>query len=518
MQNHLFSIKNKSFIRKCNPLTVINCRNTLFLGFFIVVLINPCLAQTSYTPLEQDDYEIIDEKLRYNPGVQFHGYYRAYSVSRRRDIFGDEYSSHMNQIISLELQSKLNTNVSVYATLQNKLSLLENQESGYAHDNPYDETDSSSDSGMDATFEEAYLEYNHNPHAILKIGRHHINVGDRKGLTYEGTNTAISQSCRIGTWCTYIGGTRLGTDDALYWMQLDYPVYFNDIKIPDLWGDEKTRQQSSLNIELFRLQYGGLDTPLAKYGGPTSANSEYHQTDSSGDLIYYNNNKVEYAGVNILWNYYAFSLDFSYILMSGHRTYHTGSQASGQSTSEINLQGLSGSAVHLDLSHQLNDTWRIEGSYLITTGNDASATDDFWEKESKAYFEIQKGNFGKALVYFAGIEGMGEGHSVSNLEYRSVTLSNRSDTGNFGMDFSYHVFKRVKSVFDNENNKVNNIGSEFDMLFTWQFEERLKFQSYLVLFQAGDAYATNDNLVPGANEGDDDTDAFYLGLNIHYIF
>ncbi len=40
----------------------------------------------------------------------------------------------------------------------------------------------------------------------------------------------------------------------------------------------------------------------------------------------------------------------------------------------------------------------------------------------------------------------------------------------------------------------------------------------VAMFQSGDAYATNDNLIPGDSEGDSDNDVFYIGMNLIYDF
>ncbi len=492
---------------------------TLLSGCLLFVApVSVGFAQSYFTPLEKGDYEIVDEKTGYNPGIQASGYYRAFSLSRRKDLMGDEYSSHMNQILSLKLQSKLNTNIAVHARIQNRLSLLKNGERGYVSDNPYDEMDSTGDNGMDAEFKEAYLEYNHNPHAILKIGRHEINVGDRKGLIYRGTDTAISQSCRMGTWCTYIGGARLGTHDALYWVQLDYPVFFNDVMIPDPWSEKKERQQSSLRIELFRVRYGGKDTPLAIYGGPTSVGSQYHKKDGDDSPVYYNNEEVEYEGVTVLWNYHDFLLDFSYVLFGGDRVYHTGSQEDGNETKEIGKQDIGGNVFYVDFSYRFHERWRFEGVVLGSSGNETESGKNFWKSDSTAYLEVQKGHFGKSLVYFDGIDRMGEGHSVGNLQFRSLGVAYRSLDKSFGFDISYSDYERTKAVLDHEGNEVRDIGSELDLLSTWWLEERLKFQCYLAVFRPGEAYSPNDNLTPGSSDGDEDNDVFYLGLNLIYDF
>jgi len=492
---------------------MINRFGKISILFLSLIVPSILFAQANFTPLEKGDYEIIEEKISFNPGVQVGGSYRSYSTSKRDGLSGDEEFSQIGQVIGIKIESKINTNIKVHALLQNKLSLVDNQEPGYSSEKAYEQKDSTTDDGMAVVFQEAYLEYNHNPRAILKLGRHEITLGDRKGLIYKGVNTAISQDCTMGTWCTYAGGARLGTHDALYWAQLDYPVFFNDIMIQDLW--EGQRQQTSLNIELFRSIYLGEDTPLANYGGAASVESPYQVTES-GEPVYFNVLKTEYEGVNINWSYYDLLFELNYISMHGERNYHTGSQIDAYTVTTLgSSQSLTGNLINLDFSYQFSDNWRFEYSFLSSTGNSVDTPDDkFWESNSTAYLEVQKGSFGDALFYLNGIENMGEGHSVSNLIYSSYRLSYRDSIRFFSMDFRYYNFKRKESVFNELGKRVSEIGSELDILLSWNLEKQLVFQSYVSLFRMGDAYAVNDYITPGEN----DKEAYQIGLNLEYNF
>lgn len=485
--------------------------------FFLIILslLVPSIvfSQANFTPLEKGDYEIVEEKIIFNPGVQVGGFYRAYSTSKRDALGGEEEFSQISQEIGLKIESKINTNIKVHALLQNKLSMVDNQEPGYTSEKPYEQQDSTSDDGMAVVFKEAYLEYNHNPRAILKMGRHAVNPADRKGLIFKGISTGVSQDCSMGTWCTYAGGIRLGNYDAMYWAQLDYPVYFNDIMVQDLWEGE--RQQSSLHIELFRLIYLGLDTPMAAYGGAATIGSPYQATDN-GEPVYFDAKKTEYEGLNINWNFHDLLLEMNYIMLFGKRKYHVGSQTDNYTHRSLgSTKTLHGRLINIDVSYQFTDNWRFEYSFLGSSGNKMdSPNDKFWEGNSTAYLEIQKGSFGDALFYLNGIENMGEGHSVSNLIYRSYRFSYRNSAQDFGFDFNYYHFKRAESIFNESNIRVSEIGTELDLLLSFNLEKQLIFQSYVSLFRMGDAYAVDDSATPG----DNDNEAYQIGLNLEYNF
>jgi len=202
--------------------------------------------------------------------------------------------------------------------------------------------------------------------------------------------------------------------------------------------------------------------------------------------------------------------------MHGQRNYHTGSQNDSYTVTSLNSsQDLTGKLIYIDFSYQFADNWRFEYSFLSSTGNSVESPDDkFWESNSTAYLEIQKGSFGDALFYLNGIENMGEGHSVSNLIYSSYRLSYRDKAQFFSMDCNYYNFKRKESVFNESGNRVSEIGSELDILLSWNVEKQLVFQSYISLFRMGDAYAVNDNITPG----DNDKEAYQIGLNLEYNF
>ncbi|MCP4753537.1 MAG: hypothetical protein GY866_21830 [Proteobacteria bacterium] len=492
--------------------------------FSVFCMIEPLSAQQNFTPLKQGDYEVVEENTSFNPGAKIGGDYRASYNSRREGIvFGSDYYGGIQQDISLKIESKINTNVSLHATLGNKSSSVSEQEVAYDTENPAERGDSSGDEGLSIVFKEAFLEYNHNPNASLKIGRQSIAIGDKMGLIYKGTATAITQGCRIGSWCYYVGGARLGEegDSALFWAQLDYPVFQSGVLVADPWGKKPTRQQKSLNVELFRTIYRGKDIPLADYGGWTGENSDFHDTTddtSQGARVYYDNDGVEYMGFNVAWNFYGFHLDFTWSSLTGSRKYHTGNQDEGGVT-EFAEKNTSGNAYYANAEYQYLEDWKAGMTLFNASGNKVEKDGEkIWEDNSKAYHEVIKGNYDEALIYFNGKNGIGDGHSVSNLIYYALKSSYRSVQKDLGVDLSFYYFRRNSPVFINEigeeAKKDDAIGYELDFNLKWRLEERLSLQFYAAVFQPGAAYSPNDNIRPVK----DPEDFSLLGVTGTYCF
>ena len=70
---------------------------------------------------------------------------------------------------------------------------------------------------------QSFLEINRNPNETTKIGKHVINIGDRKGKVFSGILSGFSQRCKAGTWCYELGGMKLSSADGdwLYFFSLD---------------------------------------------------------------------------------------------------------------------------------------------------------------------------------------------------------------------------------------------------------------------------------------------------------
>jgi hypothetical protein len=479
-------------------------------------------GQQNFTPLKQGEYEIVEDGNFFNPGAQIGGSYKAYySVFKDGFINEGDLASRFQQDIELRIQSRVNTNLSLHAYIGNKSKGVEQQDEPYYTEYADEATDTTADEGMDLEFREAYLEYNHNPNAQLKIGKQFINVGDGIGLIYQGRATAISQQCRIGTWCYYVGGARLGKtgDSSIYWVQIDYPVYESGNLITDRWVNMGVRQEISFNVELMRVMYRGIHIPMSKSGQWIGEGSVYQETttiDNETKPVYFDNDGVEYMGVNLFWNYYDYLLRFSWLNLAGKRDYFAESSTSSKDL--IDTQQISGNAYYLDMNYQIMKSWKTGLKLFTATGTEMDDEEKVWEGESHSYMEIQKGDYGDALIYFNGREGTGQGHSVANLKYYSIYGSYRTEGNSVLVKLGLYTFSRNAPVFYNvigeEEKTATHIGEEFDFEIFWNVEEKLKVGAMLALFFPDNAYSANDNVRPV----EDPKDISLVGINLQYDF
>jgi len=316
-------------------------------------------------------------------------------------------------------------------------------------------------------------------------------------------------------------------DDTLYWAQLDYPVYDNGIKVknpwndresrPDLWNDRErlseSRPESSFNVEFFRVPYRGSDIPSAIYGGSTGNNSLYQDTDNSLN-VYFDNKKVEYTGFRVQWNYYQFMLDLHYITLTGARVYHTGT-AKQKSVVPLQEQNLSGEMGSLELSYNLDEEWQMGIDLLQASGTkQTTTTEKYWEKDSEAYFEVKKGLHGKAQIYFNGLYNLGDGHSISNLDYQSLSFQYRDLKETLAIDIAFYNFRRNVPVLNQSGEPVQEIGRELDISSRWYLEPPLSLQLSVATFKTEEAYVRNDNDVPNG----ENKDIWAIGLDLFYYF
>lgn len=487
----------------------------LLLPFFLVCFIYaPLSAQQNFTPIIEGEYTTIEDKSIPSSNITVSGSYRASAMQRRSgSLMGDKEGSNTQQEIKLSVKSVVNEHISVNGTLRNLFADTKTQQTAHATTQNDQENRSDEDNGLDATFESAFLEYNHNPHAILRVGQQEVHVGDRMGLIYKDYTNAITQDCRMGTWCTYIGGASIGDYERLYWFQLDYPVYENGVTINDLWGDTPERPESSFNVELYRISYGGNDSALGEYGGPTTANSTY-QVENASEKVYFDTTDMEYYGLNFDFNYYSFELDANIITMLGKRTYHTGSQAT-TAPQVLSHQNMTGTLFRLNPRYQISKNWKIEYEGLTSTGTEkTSSSENHWDNNSTTFYEIDKGAFGNALIYFKGVGELGERHSVSNLTYHSVGATYRGSNRDRGFDLRYFTFSRTNAVYNQSGHKVTDIGQEIDLLLKWKIDKNLWVDLYWAMFQAGEAYSESDNIKPVAAPENFNT----MGANLRYTF
>ncbi len=486
--------------------------------FLLMSFSGNLFAQQHFTPLKRGEYTIVEEENRFNPGAKISGSYEVIAADRKEGLLsGGAFGGKSYQDIFLGFQSKVNSNVSLNIKLGSKSPVVSEQDQAYETRNSSDMSGNENSDGLSVVLDEAYLEYNHNPNAQLRIGRQYLDIADRKGLIFEGEATAISQGCRIGTWCYSVGGARLGDAGAsgVFWLQLDYPVYESGNLIPDPWGKKPTRQEKSFSVELFRVMYSGNDNPLAEYGGWTGENSGAHNTTDSGDPVYFDNDGIEYFGMNIIWNHYDFDLHFTWSNMGGKRDYFSYGDSG---VTSLGKQAVSGNAYYLDMGYRLSKNWKSSLLMFSASGNTMDSDDDnIWDGSSNAYFEVKKGSFGDgdALIYFNGRNGIGDGHSVSNLSFYGLKSAFRSSEEFYAVDLDLYTFSRTNAVLINDKSETGKtIGTELDIKINWQMEERLFFRMYVAYFQPGDAYSTNDSIRPDNNP----QDFSMIGISGQYTF
>ncbi|MDH5561426.1 MAG: hypothetical protein OEY59_11310 [Deltaproteobacteria bacterium] len=485
-------------------------------------------AQQNFTPLKEGDYKEIEKKTDYEAlrdlrekvslplGATIHGNYWAEFSSWRDGLMGRSKGGPIHQEIELKVRSNLHSKFSVNANLSNASIVTNDPQSGYQTRNPAEMGDLSTDIQAQVYFKEMFLEYNPNPNAVIRLGRQKINLADRSGMIYEGYANGLTQTCRIGTWCYYIGGARLSqrSDDSLYWGQLDYPIYQSGVEIPDPWDKKGKRQESSMNIEIFRVFYHGTDIPLAVSGSTTGNNSDFHMT-TGGERVFFDNNKTEYAGLLFGWNYYHFEMDFTFVSLSSQRQYHTGTQNLSNVVS-LGDKNASGLIYQFESSYQIGDDWRAKAKVLYSSGDEKEKSIlKPWQKDSRTYHEIQKGFYGDALIYFNGDNGIGRGHSIGNLNYYSIEASYRLKNNKMGLDFTYYYFQRDASVLNQGGDWVDVIGDELDITWGWEMDRHLKLQIFVGFFKPGLAYAENDNLIPDSEKT---ADFSMIGGKIGYSF
>lgn len=450
--------------------------------------------QQQYTLLKQGDYEIVEENISFAPNAQIHGYYLLKGNMYRQDFFsGITLNTNLIQDFELRVQSKVNSNLSLNIALGNASANIADQGGSYgSNDDLENEPTSVDEGGLNVVFNEAFVEYNHNPNARLLVGLQSFTVGDSDGLVYKGTNTAITQGCGLGTWCYNIGGAKLG-DNAqfgLLWGQLTYPVYESGNMITDQWHDQGTRSDISFSVELMQAKFDGHGVPLAEYGGWTGEGSSYQETDNSSD-VYFNTNKTEYLGLITKLYYHNWDFNLTRIGISGSRMYYADSV-------NLGTRAISGYANYLNVGYKFTDELKLSGRLFMASGNSSSAVDtDEWDDNSSAYYEVRKGSYGDALIYFNNDYGTGLGHSVSNLTYSHLNLSYRPSK-KLSMDVGLYTFSRTEPVYvqftgDSTARAVSDIGMELDYTVNWQMERNLKLSAQVALFSAGDAYVDNDN-------------------------
>ncbi|MDX2470563.1 MAG: hypothetical protein QNL04_08300 [SAR324 cluster bacterium] len=461
-----------------------------------VTFSTPLFAQSNFNTLQEGEYELVSEETVIPTNLTLHGSYEASFLTEKTGFTGGRIGrGTTNQEMIFHFRSTFNEHVSINAHVSNLKTDLSTQRYGYGSERADEWGDSRDSDGMNLYFKESYLEYNHNPNAVLKIGRHKASLGDEQGLIYEGYGNGITQKCRVGTWCYYAGAMQLGDkeNDTLYWGELTYPVYQTGVIINDPW--EGKRQKESLDIEFIRAIYNGSKIPMNNKGTWAAAGSGNQATTDAGDAVFFDNQTVEYIAMNIKWNWDKLQSKFYFASLGGHRDFYSQDATTSEYTYLTN-RGQGGGMGQVSFDYTYEPEWKVRYQKFLSSGTEQASSDEkYWERDSTGYQEIQKGYFGDALFYLNGIQKSGDGHSAQNLIYNRIGLSYVDVLGDYAFDMDIYEFKHNKAVFVDNGSKKSSIGQEVDIVFRWSLEEHLILKAYSAFFRGKGAYSESDSVV-----------------------
>jgi len=463
-----------------------------FVGFFAFIGSN-AWAQQNFVPLKPGEYVVEHAPEPENKDAVITGRYSTtYEGKRVGSIGGRDGAGQMVYEFELGFRSQVHDMVSLNATLANFSDLSKEQPSRYWSDYSVEEWDASTDTGMNLIFKESFLEYAHNPSAILRLGRQKFNIGARLGLIYKGIASGVSQTCRVGTWCTYAGSAKLGkgSADNLSFAQLTYPVYENGLEVKDPFSGE-IHQAEGLYIELFRSLYQGSKVPLGTFGGRTTNGSTAQAKTAEGKPVYFDNKKTEYFGLNGLWYLPKLELRLHYIANAGDRNYWAGEGYDQY----IGQQHVTGHLWYFRDNYQWLENTQIGFDYFTATGDPShNSNTPVWQRDLSGYNEIQKGYFGNALIYFQGQQQTGQGHTVNNLTFQNVHFEYKDKGLPWKFEVSAYQFQKSNAVTDENGMLASVIGREIDVLYSNQIETNLNFTFGYAIFSPDSAYSASDNL------------------------
>lgn len=475
---------------------------------FLLISVSGVSAQQYYTLLKKGDYEEYNEKPAFIPDVRIKGEFNILYVADREGILRDGQGFTVKNEFSLDFRSEVNRNISLNVKASNREYRKEDDGSSYYRNKALvDYGKEPANANQTIIAEEAFLEYNHNPSAVLRLGTQSFTVGNEWGLVYKGVQPAVTQGCTIGTWCYFIGASQLDPYDKgeLNWGQLTYPVYENGRTVSNQWGE---RKEEALSIEIFRVFYTNHDVPLAIYGGNTWERKTEDVSVDNYQLKYlgkevYNDIAEEYFGLNLNWLFKNTTFHFSYTQVNGSKDYHTGTADSTDDIVDLGDRSVFGSAFFLRLNHYMEEH-RIGIEGLYTTGNDPLETGEnpWGQGTDEGYYEINRGTFGDARIYFSGYNHTGQGHSANNVTYYSAFYGARSSDSSFEFDAKLYQFNRTVPVYNDKQEKVSLIGTELDISFNWYLQKKLNIGLLIDIFEPGEAYAPDDSITPtGSYEG-----------------
>jgi len=497
------------------------CRRVSFVSILIILLNfrGYLLAQSNFIPLERGDHVERKEHLVFSPGLEFSGNYRFRSSKvRSTSPMVSRSETNSPEEFSFDQDLRLHLRTIVHRTISLNLEIATNQEPYYQSDIRTSNTSrvSEADSQISNIYaRQSFLEINRNPNEATKIGKHVINIGDRKGKVFYGILSGFSQRCKAGTWCYEIGGMKLSSADGdwLYFFSLDYPFWHE--------SDSIGKVIDSFRIEIFRIKYTEHDVPLGINNVPAPRLKESslsslesdgfnsgsgcneilakYTLNSSCKPIYYNVHEQEYFGLRMNWESANWSFYADIISNQGNRNYF-------QYNDRHNLDRMkiSGRAAELELS------WKRSGEKYTLMGmfaqGDEQLSDDTnsgtnYLRNLDGYFEISPGTYSGTKFYFNGgspelNSGTGLGHSINNIQLGGIRYYYEIPETRMIYRFGIYNLSHVKPVLNALGKKETNIGIEWDNTFSMLFAEHANIDFDFNLFRPGMAFSYNDHVLP----------------------
>ena len=481
--------------------------------YFLIFPLTHSLFAQNFELVEQKEYEEYYKKPIYTPDVRFHGKYQYYTLS-----YQDASSNTNNawQNFELKMQSEVQENVHLFLNFTNSP-----YDWGATSNNGYTIYDTNlrqrSNQNLNLQIREFYLEYNSNPHAIFRVGRQKINLGDKLGLIYKGVVDAVTITCRIGTWCYEFGQANFDTNASrATWLQFFYPVYESIAKVQNYWLSKKARKQEYLNVDFYRIDDKQNNLALANYGGRTyapqnSTYSEEHMRDNNNKYIFYDREYLTY-GVNVSWIKNNIALYFHGIQSIGKRDYYN---LDNQPIADAKNNTV-GKLYRLEWQQLLSENSQFGVTILASSGSrdKKDVVANYPWLSDNDYYEWNRGSYQGAAIYFGG-NYRGQQHSLNNLMIANLYYKFHGYKYNIDVVTEIFQFTRNANVLAKNGNLVKNIGTEINLNITKKLAENFLLEIDTGYFLPAAAYATKESIMPTGTSIDNITQ-YSVGLNYQF--
>ncbi len=483
---------------------------------YFLIDVSSTYAQANFIPLERGDVSEREEHLTFSPGLKLTGNYRfRTSKIHSESLPASRSETNSPEEFSFDQDLRIHLRSTVHRVISLNLEIATNQEPIYQSDIRESSTSSirgSESQTANLSARQSYLEFNRNPSEETKLGKHVINIGDRRGKVFSGILSGFSQRCKAGTWCYEVGAMKLSSADAdwLYFFSLDYP-FWHEV-------DFQEKIIDSLRLELFRIKYTEHDVPLGLNNVPakritesslaslessgfqsgSSCNSSLKDYTLNSDCkpIYYNAHEQEYFGMRINWETPSWAVYADIISNQGNRNYFL-----YDDRHNLDKRNISGGAAELQLS------WKRTGDEftfitMMAQGDDqledSSRNGTNYKRNLEGYFEILPGSYQGTQFYFNGgspelNSGTGLGRSINNTQMNGLRYRYNIPETTSVYRFGIYQLKRLKPVIDVLGNKATMIGNEWDNTFTINIVNHAKLDLDFNAFDPSEAFSYDDH-------------------------